>query len=105
MRRAVREFTGWSEKQVRAHLDRLRPGDYLALLAYVERNPFHDDELQAVRRLVRDRRRVATTLGYGPRLQHTTAELHAKGPDGGLFLLLTCDSPVDLLAPGRGPAP
>jgi len=78
-----------------------RPGDYLALQAYL---PCRDEvraRLQAIRWGLRDRLRVATTLGFGPRFLHSTGQLHKGGPPSGLFLQLTADDTVDLPIPGQ----
>lgn len=84
-----------------AHLGRLGPGDYLAMNAFVEMSPSHDAELQALRRLVRDRWKVATTLGYGPRFLHSTGQLHKGGPPSGVFLEVTADDAEPVPIPGR----
>jgi transaldolase/glucose-6-phosphate isomerase len=84
-----------------AHLQRGRPGDYLALMAYLPSWPAHDDALQAIRLRLRDRLRLATTLGYGPRFLHSTGQLHKGGPDKGLFIQLTVDDPEELPIPGE----
>ncbi len=84
-----------------AHLGRLRPGDYLALNAYLEMSPGIHRELQALRHRVRDRKRVATTLGYGPRFLHSTGQLHKGGPDTGVFLQITAEDAEDLAIPGQ----
>ncbi|MGD2216193.1 MAG: bifunctional transaldolase/phosoglucose isomerase [Gemmatimonadales bacterium] len=86
---------------LKAHLDRLSAGDYLALLAYVEMNDEHDSELQAIRHRLRDARRVATCLGYGPRFLHSTGQAYKGGPNTGVFLQITCDDAADLAVPGR----
>ncbi len=79
----------------------LTTGDYLAILAYVEMNAMHASHLQRIRDLVRDRRRVATCLGFGPRFLHSTGQLHKGGPATGVFLQITCDDRTDLPVPGR----
>jgi transaldolase/glucose-6-phosphate isomerase len=86
---------------LRAHLNRLRPGDYFGLLAYVEMSATHEAELQAARRIVRDRRQVATVLGFGPRFLHSTGQAYKGGPNSGVFLQVTCDDAVDLPVPGQ----
>ena len=86
---------------LRAHLDRLGAGDYFALLAYVEMSDAHTRVLQAIRHLVRDRRRVATTLGFGPRFQHSTGQVHKGGPGSGVFLQITGEEAGDLPVPGQ----
>ena len=84
-----------------AHLRRARPGDYLALMAYLPPWPEHDEALQAIRLRLRDALRLATTLGYGPRFLHSTGQLHKGGPDKGVFVQLTVDDPEELPIPGE----
>src|SRR5262249_34075865 len=86
---------------LRAHLGRLAAGDYFAINAYVEMSSAHHGPLEALRHRVRDRRRVATTLGYGPRFLHSTGQLHKGGPDTGLFLQITADDAEDVAIPGQ----
>jgi glucose-6-phosphate isomerase len=86
---------------LKAHLGRIKAGDYFAINAYVEMNDAHDKELQALRHAVRDSRKVATTLGYGPRFLHSTGQLHKGGPNSGVFLQVTCDDAEDLPIPGE----
>ena len=86
---------------VRAHLNRLDAGDYFAVLAYLERNQTNETLLQSVRHLVRDRKRVATCLGFGPRFLHSTGQVHKGGPNLGVFIQVTCDDAADLAVPGR----
>jgi transaldolase/glucose-6-phosphate isomerase len=86
---------------LKKHLGRLGEGDYFALLAYVERNALHTKALQEVRRLVRDRKRVATCLGFGPRFLHSTGQAYKGGPNSGVFLQITCDDANDLGVPGQ----
>ncbi len=84
-----------------AHLGRIQEGDYFALLAYVERNQRHRDALQDIRVLIRDRKRVATCLGFGPRFLHSTGQAYKGGPNTGVFLQITCDDPADLQVPDQ----
>jgi transaldolase / glucose-6-phosphate isomerase len=84
---------------LRAHLARLRPGDYFATLAYVWMNAEHEAELQKLRHAVRDRKKVATCLGFGPRFQHSTGQAYKGGPNSGVFLQITCDDAADLPVP------
>ena len=84
-----------------AHLARIGPGDYVALLAYVAMTPAHEDALCALRATIRDRTRAATSVGFGPRFLHSTGQAFKGGPDSGVFLQLTCDDLVDLVVPGR----
>jgi transaldolase/glucose-6-phosphate isomerase len=89
------------EAFLKAHLGRIKPGDYFAINAYVEMNEAHEKELQALRHAVRDARKVATTLGYGPRFLHSTGQLHKGGPNSGVFLQITSDDSEDLPIPGE----
>src|SRR5215831_2113194 len=84
-----------------AHLNRLNEGDYLALLAYIDLNEAHERLLQEVRKRIRDIRRVATCLEFGPRFLHSTGQAYKGGPNTGVFLQITCDDAVDLPVPGR----
>jgi len=86
---------------LKAHLDRLKAGDYFALLAYVEMNQTHEHTLQSARHSVRDQKRVATCLGFGPRFLHSTGQAYKGGPDTGVFLQITCDDAIDLPVPGQ----
>jgi len=86
---------------VKAHLDRLRPGDYFALLAYLEMNDANEAILRSARHAVRDRKRVATCLGFGPRFLHSTGQAYKGGPNTGVFLQITCDDAIDLPVPGQ----
>ena len=85
---------------LKAHLARLSAGDYFALLAYVERNAANQAVLEGARIAVRDARRVATCLGFGPRFLHSTGQAYKGGPDSGVFVQVTADSD-DLAVPGR----
>jgi transaldolase / glucose-6-phosphate isomerase len=75
------------------------PGDYFALLAYIQRTPETDAALQRIRLRLRDLRRVATTLGYGPRFQHSTGQLHKGGPNTGVFLQFVARDAEDVPIP------
>jgi transaldolase/glucose-6-phosphate isomerase len=90
---------GQLKNYLRAHLARLGAGDYFALLAYVEMNPEHESQLETIRIHVRDRKRVATCLGFGPRFLHSTGQAYKGGPNGGVFLQVTCDDARDLAVP------
>jgi len=80
----------------------VRPGDYLAILAYLPPRPDVAAVLQQLRARWQQTLGVATTLGFGPRYLHSTGQLHKGGPNTGLFLVLTADPEVDLEIPGMG---
>jgi transaldolase/glucose-6-phosphate isomerase len=69
-------------------------GDYVAVAAYLPHDDATNDALQAIRLALRERTQLATTLGYGPRLLHSTGQLHKGGANNGLFLQII-DEPVD----------
>lgn len=81
---------------LRIHLARVRANDYFALLAYMQRSPQHEKALQAIRMKVRDRKHVATCLGFGPRYLHSTGQAYKGGPNSGVFLTLTYDHSNDI---------
>jgi transaldolase/glucose-6-phosphate isomerase len=86
---------------LRAHLNRLKAGDYFALLAYIEMNGAHQEQLRSIRHAIRNTRHVATCLGFGPRFLHSTGQAYKGGPDTGVFLQITCDDANDLPVPGQ----
>ena len=86
---------------LKAHLGRSHSGDYVALLAYIERDTAHIDSLQHMRHAVRDKRRVATCAEFGPRFLHSTGQAYKGGPDSGVFLQITSDDARDLAVPGQ----
>ncbi|WP_018044094.1 bifunctional transaldolase/phosoglucose isomerase [Methylobacterium sp. 88A] len=89
------------EAALKAHLARIKDGDYAALLAYVARNEAHHAILQEARIALRDKRKVATCLEFGPRFLHSTGQAYKGGPDTGVFLQITADPSEDLAIPGR----
>ena len=89
------------EAYIQAHLNRLEPGDYFALLAYIQMNTLHDKQLQSMRLAVRDHKKVATCLGFGPRFLHSTGQAYKGGPNTGVFLQITCDDAEDIAVPGQ----
>jgi transaldolase / glucose-6-phosphate isomerase len=86
---------------LKAHFGRLKPGDYFALLAYIQMNDTNEQQVQTIRHAVRDKKHVATCLGFGPRFLHSTGQAYKGGPNSGVFLQLTCDDPNDLPVPGQ----
>jgi transaldolase len=74
---------------------------YLGLLAWVVRRQEHEEALQAIRLLVRDRTRAATCVGFGPRFLHSTGQAYKGGPPSGVFVHLVGDDPRDLPVPGH----
>ena len=79
----------------------LHQGDYFALLAYLGPDRELAEELQTLRRAVRDRARVATMFGYGPRYLHSTGQLHKGGPNSGVFVLISATPREDVPIPAE----
>jgi transaldolase / glucose-6-phosphate isomerase len=86
---------------LKAHLSRLRAGDYCALLAYIAHDEAHASALQKIRTQIRDAKHVATCVGFGPRFLHSTGQAYKGGPNEGVFLQVTCDARSDLPVPGH----
>ena len=74
--------------------------DYLSILAYFLQTPDREKILQSIRMRLRDKLKVATTLGYGPRYMHSTGQLHKGGPNAGVTILFTYDPEDDISIPG-----
>ena len=86
---------------LKAHLSRLGAGDYFAVLAYIPMNAENEQALQSIRHAVRDAKKVATCLGFGPRFLHSTGQAYKGGPNSGVFLQITCEDASDLAVPGQ----
>ncbi|MGA3032682.1 MAG: bifunctional transaldolase/phosoglucose isomerase [Terracidiphilus sp.] len=86
---------------LRAHLDQLKAGDYFATLAFLPMFEEHEAAIQQFRHKVRDRKRVATCLGFGPRFLHSTGQDYKGGPNSGVFLQITADHSVNVEIPGQ----
>jgi transaldolase/glucose-6-phosphate isomerase len=86
---------------IAAHLDRVKPGDYIAITQYFDETPAHSELVQKIRLTLRDETKCATTTGYGPRFLHSTGQLHKGGPDTGVFLQLTAADSPDVPLPGE----
>jgi transaldolase/glucose-6-phosphate isomerase len=86
---------------LRAHINRAGAGDYFALLAYIQMNSRHEALLQKLRHALRDKKRVATCLEFGPRFLHSTGQAYKGGPNSGVILQITCDDAADLPVPGQ----
>jgi glucose-6-phosphate isomerase len=85
-----------------ALLSLCRPGDYLALVAYID----HFDDalrraLETARACLRDLTRRPATAGFGPRYLHSTGQLHKGGPDTAIIIQVTPDDPARLPVPGQ----
>lgn len=86
---------------LKAHFDRLGAGDYCCLSAYIDMQETHQKSLAAIRHAIRDRKHVATCLGFGPRFLHSTGQAYKGGPNSGIFVQITCDDAQDVPVPER----
>ncbi len=86
---------------LKAHLDQIHAGDYFAALAFLPMFPQHEAAIQGFRHKVRDAKRAATCLGFGPRFLHSTGQDYKGGPNTGVFLQITADHAVDVAIPGQ----
>jgi transaldolase / glucose-6-phosphate isomerase len=77
-----------------AFLDRLVPGDYVGLHAYLAPTDDRWARLQELRKVIGARTGLATTSGWGPRFLHSTGQLHKGGPPTGAFIQLI-DRPAE----------
>jgi transaldolase / glucose-6-phosphate isomerase len=103
--RNAKELTAGKDKSLlgilAAHIDRIKPGDYFGVLAYIEMNAAHEAKLQELRHAVRDQEKVATVLGFGPRFLHSTGQAYKGGPNSGVFLQITSDHAEDVPVPDQ----
>ena len=92
---------GGEGEGVRALLDTLKAGDYFAITAYIPSTEENAQKLNGLRLLVRDAKKVATTVGFGPRFLHSTGQLHKGGADNGVFLQITAEPAAAVPIPGK----
>ena len=78
-----------------------KPGDYLAITAFVEPTQDFEDAIARLRRCVNRKFGIATAFGFGPRYLHSTGQLHKGGTESGVFLQLTQLGDADVKIPGE----
>lgn len=89
------------EEYLRAHFSRVKFGDYIDLAAFIEMSDDHTALLQASRTLIRNTKKVATCLGFGPRFLHSTGQAYKGGSNTGVFLQITADHAEDIQVPNH----
>ena len=94
---ASNDLASW----LKAHLARIKPSDYVAALAYLDRDEANIATIQNIRMAIRDSKQVATCVGFGPRFLHSTGQAYKGGPNTGVFLQITADPAADLDVPGQ----
>ncbi len=92
---------GSVDEAIKSHIARVETGDYVALLAYVDRTGAATEALTRLRTAIRDKKHVATCVGFGPRFLHSTGQAYKGGPNSGVFLQITADDAKDLPVPGE----
>lgn len=85
---------------VAAIVEQINAGDYVAFNAYIPMDEQTETALRGIRTTMRDAKKVATTVGFGPRFLHSTGQLHKGGSNEGVFFQITYDAPFDLPIPG-----
>jgi transaldolase/glucose-6-phosphate isomerase len=98
---AAKASGGIDSGEISTLLASIRPGDYFAVMAYVPSTEEHELLLTETRLRVRDAKRVATTVGFGPRFLHSTGQFHKGGPPSGVFLQVTAEPRERVPIPGR----
>jgi hypothetical protein len=94
-----------SQEALKQFLGQANPGDYIAIQAYVQPTAEADAALQSLRTQLRDRLKLATTVGYGPRFLHSTGQLHKGDAGNGLFIQFTADASQDVPIPDEAGSP
>ncbi|MFB3853153.1 MAG: hypothetical protein ACE148_04935 [Vicinamibacterales bacterium] len=88
------------ERGLESLFESARIGDYVSIQAYLAPHAAVTASLAAMQAAIRDRTRLATTCGFGPRFLHSTGQLHKGGPNTGIFLQLVDEPPHDVPVPG-----
>lgn len=81
--------------------DQIKKSDYTAIMAYIQRDKINEKYLQKIRELIRNRKEVATTVGYGPRFLHSTGQLHKGGANNGVFVQIVAEDTRDIVIPEK----
>jgi transaldolase/glucose-6-phosphate isomerase len=97
----ARENAATIQETIRVILDKMQPGGYIALLAYITENSPNTEALQGLRTWLRGQTTKATMAESGPRYLHSTGQMFKGGPKDGVFILFTQDSSVEVPIPGR----
>ncbi|NPA24472.1 MAG: transaldolase, partial [Deltaproteobacteria bacterium] len=100
--RGSRHFSGLGNRiaGLMKLLSLARPGDYLAVLAYLPPGAELERFLSALKLLLQKKTGLPVTVGFGPRYLHSTGQLHKGDGNRGLFLQLLGELEEDLPLPG-----
>lgn len=88
--------------EVRTALESLRPGDYVAFLSYLPASEHLETVIGTVRKALRQRYKVASTFGVGPRYLHSTGQYHKGGPNNAVAFVITADDTTGTAIPEAG---
>jgi transaldolase/glucose-6-phosphate isomerase len=83
-------------------LSEVKPGDFVAINAYLPRNKETVGVMQLLRVAIREKTKCAVPAGFGPRFQHSTGQFHKGGPNTGWFLQIVYDAKEDMDIPTQG---
>jgi transaldolase/glucose-6-phosphate isomerase len=89
------------ESMIRSHFDQISSGDYFAILAYLQMSLENEDILSKIRYRIRESKKVATCLEFGPRYLHSTGQLYKGGSNCGVFIMVTSEASHDISIPGH----
>ena len=95
------ENTRTISELINKFLSQSKPGDFVAINAFVTRNAACFSGLQKLREAIANKTCLATTLGFGPRFLHSTGQLHKGGKNNGHFLIITEEHEKDIEIPGE----
>jgi hypothetical protein len=99
----TRAFSGSSPAEVvRAGIEELKPGDYVAFLSYLPADASIERAVSEARQAIRRRLRAAGTFGVGPRYLHSTGQYHKGGPNTALAFVITADDETETSIPEAG---
>jgi transaldolase / glucose-6-phosphate isomerase len=87
------------EGSVEELLAQAKPGDYVAVQAFVD--PAEEEALQPFVKRARARTDCVVTFGLGPRYLHSTGQLHKGGAPIGCFLQVVDETGDELAIPGK----
>jgi hypothetical protein len=88
-----------SPERLQAFLNEGERGSYIAMQAYLRPTTEIKEALNQLRKVIRDRTGLATTVGFGPRYLHSTGQLHKGDAGKGLFIQFTGDDRFDIPIP------
>jgi len=77
------------KKLLKKYFTGMKPGQYFTVLNYFKADRTSEKALEKIRTVIRDKKKVVTLRGYGPRYLHSIGQLFKGGPQDGLFVVFT----------------